>query len=148
MRPGHQNRHGLGVIKQINLVEINGRSHSFMTTIVKKTHIWDIFPSTACWACTNETELTDRCIFWYYTAHWLNEFRVWVLYYLKPPGLSKDIRCHVWSYSFLCLQIIRSDIKPHVFSMPANHQIKHKAAFKFDVSLVITHGQSIFRVMS
>ena len=27
---------------------------------------------------------------------------------------SKDIRCHVQPYSFLCLHITRSDIRPHV----------------------------------
>ena len=29
-------------------------------------------------------------------------------------GLSKDIQCHVWSYSFLCLQITKLDIRPHI----------------------------------
>ena len=30
--------------------------------------------------------------------------RVWVLFTLITPGLSKDIQCHVWPYTFLCLQ--------------------------------------------
>ena len=34
---------------------------------------------------------------------------------LMTPGLSKDIRCHVWPYFFfLNLQITRSDIRPHI----------------------------------
>ena len=40
-------------------------------------------------------------------------------------GLSKDIRCHVWPNLFLNLQIIRSDIRPHI---------------KWVVSLVIAYG--------
>ena len=31
---------------------------------------------------------------------------------LLTPGLNKDIRCHVWPYYFLCLQITKSDIGP------------------------------------
>ena len=30
------------------------------------------------------------------------------------PGLRKDIRCHVWPYYFLCLQIIRLGIRLQV----------------------------------
>ena len=33
---------------------------------------------------------------------------------LMIPGLSKDIRCHVWPYFFINLQIARSDIRPHI----------------------------------
>ena len=44
-------------------------------------------------------------------------------------GLSKDIQCHVWPYSFLCLHITRSDIMPHK---------------KWAVSLVIADGHLIF----
>ena len=45
------------------------------------------------------------------------------------PGPSKNIWCHVLPYSFLCMQITRSDIMPHV---------------KWAVSLVITDGYLIF----
>ena len=49
------------------------------------------------------------------------------------PGLCvrprKDIWCHVWSYSFLCVQILSSDIRLHV---------------KWAVSLVIADGHLIF----
>ena len=45
------------------------------------------------------------------------------------PGLTKDIWCHVWPYSFLCLQITRSDTRPHA---------------KWAVSLVIADGHLIF----
>ena len=41
----------------------------------------------------------------------LNEF---VLCCLMTHGLGKDIRCHVHPYSFLWLQVTRSDIRPHV----------------------------------
>ena len=38
---------------------------------------------------------------------------VWVsLCCLMTPGPSKDIRCHVWQYLFLALQITRADIRP------------------------------------
>ena len=33
---------------------------------------------------------------------------------LMTRGLRKDIRCHVWPYFFLNLQIARSDIRPHI----------------------------------
>ena len=35
-----------------------------------------------------------------------------VLCCLMTSGLSKNIRCHVCPYPFLCLQVIRSDISP------------------------------------
>ena len=35
----------------------------------------------------------------------------WVLICLMTTGPSKDIWCHVWQYSSLCLQITRSNIK-------------------------------------
>ena len=44
------------------------------------------------------------------------------------PGLSKDIQCHVRLCSLLHLQIIRSDIRPHM---------------KWAVSLVIADGDLI-----
>ena len=47
-----------------------------------------------------------------------------VSYGLMTPGLSKDIRCHVWPYVSINLQISRSDIRPHI---------------KWAVSLVILH---------
>ena len=43
---------------------------------------------------------------------------------LMTPGLSKDIRCHVWPYFYKQVQISRSDIRPHI---------------KWAVSLVILH---------
>ena len=30
------------------------------------------------------------------------------------PGLRDDIQCHIWSYSFLCLEITITDIRPHL----------------------------------
>ena len=45
------------------------------------------------------------------------------------PGLSKDIECHVRPYSFLRLQITKSDIRPHE---------------KWAVGLVIADGHLIF----
>ena len=33
---------------------------------------------------------------------------------LVTPCLSMSIQCHVWPYSFLCLQITRSDIRWHI----------------------------------
>ena len=60
-------------------------------------------------------------------------FEVWVsvLCRLMTPGHSKSIRCHtsIWPYSFLCLQITRSDIRSHL---------------KGAVSLVIADGHLIF----
>ena len=53
----------------------------------------------------------------------------WVLCYLMTPGLSKDIWWHVLPYIFLCLQIARLDLRPHV---------------TWTVSPVITNGQLIF----
>ena len=41
----------------------------------------------------------------------------------------QDIRCHVWPDSFNCLQITRSDIRPHV---------------KWAVSIVIADGHLVF----
>ena len=58
-----------------------------------------------------------------------NWYWVWVLCCLMTPGFSKDIWCHVWPCSFLCLQIAWSDIRPHVI---------------WPVSLVIADGYSIF----
>ena len=40
--------------------------------------------------------------------------QVTFVYYSMTPGHSKDIQCHVWPESFLCLQITKSDIRPHV----------------------------------
>ena len=58
---------------------------------------------------------------------------VWVgLGCLMTPGLSKDILCHVrymCDYTFLNMQIIRSDIRPHI---------------KWAVSLVIAYGHFNF----
>ena len=51
------------------------------------------------------------------------------LYCLMTPGLGKDIQCHVWPYSFLCLRITRVDIRPQE---------------KWAVSLVIADGNLIF----
>ena len=48
---------------------------------------------------------------------------------LMTPGPCKNIWCHVWPYSFLCLQIIRSDIRPHA---------------KWAVSLMIADDHLIF----
>ena len=39
---------------------------------------------------------------------------VWILFCLMKAGLSKDIWCYGWTYSFLGLQISKSDIRPHV----------------------------------
>ena len=44
---------------------------------------------------------------------------------LLTPGLCKDILCHVWSCSFVCLQNTRADIRPQV---------------KWAVSLMIAYG--------
>ena len=68
--------------------------------------------------------------------HYGMVWRRW-LYTIEPlsiccvmtPGLGKDIRCHVWPYSFLCLHITRSDIRLHL---------------KWAVSLVMAHGHWIF----
>ena len=52
---------------------------------------------------------------------------VWALYCCSwQLGLSKDIWCHVGSYSFVYLQITKSDIRPHV---------------KWAVRLVIAYGR-------
>ena len=48
---------------------------------------------------------------------------------LVTPCLSMSIQCHVWPYSFLCLQITRSDIRWHI---------------KNAVNLVIADGHFIF----
>ena len=48
---------------------------------------------------------------------------------LMTPGLSKDIPCHAWPYTFLRLQIIRLDIRKYV---------------KQAVSLVIADGHLVF----
>ena len=42
------------------------------------------------------------------------------------PCLSEDIRCHVWPYFFLNLEITGSDIRPHI---------------NWAVSLVIIYGR-------
>ena len=39
---------------------------------------------------------------------------VWVWCCLMTPGLSEDIRCQVWTFSFSCLQVTRSNIRPNV----------------------------------
>ena len=57
----------------------------------------------------------------------LNRFGL-VLCSLMTPGLSNDIRCHVWPY-FSKSQITRSDIRPHL---------------KWAVSLVTAYGHFNF----
>ena len=38
----------------------------------------------------------------------------WVLHCLMTFDLNKDIRCHIWPYSILCLQITKLEVRPWV----------------------------------
>ena len=46
-------------------------------------------------------------------SSWSDELNGLHFVLFKTSGVSKDIQYHVWSYSFLWLQITRSNIKPH-----------------------------------
>ena len=48
------------------------------------------------------------------------EFELWVLCCFMTPGLSKDIQCHVWPYSVLCLQITRYQATHKVGCQPGD----------------------------
>ena len=52
------------------------------------------------------------------TTCWWRGMKCYI-YCLTTPGLSKDIQCHVWQFSFLCLNITRLDIIAHVNLLPA-----------------------------
>ena len=58
--------------------------------------------------CKNSEETQQGCHCFCLKSTW----GVWDLCCLMAPGLSKDIRCHVWAYSSLCLQITGPDIRP------------------------------------
>ena len=66
---------------------------------------------------------TTTCLL-YLSWVWVRLLHCWLI-----PCLNKDILCHVWPYSFLCLQITRSDIGPHI---------------KWDVRRVIADDHLIF----
>ena len=45
---------------------------------------------------------------------------LFILFFLVTSDLSKGIRCHAWPYSFLCLQITRSDVGSNVGYQPGD----------------------------
>ena len=83
-----------------------------------------VFINHICLSALHKATLHYWLIDWLITFHaasyiWSCHFSlswVWVrlLHCSLIPCLNKDILCHVWPYSFLCLQITRSDIGPHI----------------------------------
>ena len=79
---------------------------------------------------TSQSTLTVISVIWAVKRlRELTRVRFTVLCCLMTPGLSKDIRCHVWLHPLLCLQITRLYIR-----------ILRKRA----VSLVTADGHLIF----
>ena len=124
---------GAGILQIIlhNVIHCKGRcQENFFSQLVSKLRLmgspWTsvFYHTTSLWVESNlECNLCCYTCFTlklFTTMQWERKRKFeFNLCCLMTPGLSKDIQCHVWPYSFLCLQITRSDIRPHINGLSA-----------------------------